>query len=120
MKNKKRVLIVLLILIIIVAITLGVVLVLGGKRAKEIADFQDKIESYACDLAEKENYTQEICENFPNVCNIHYEELIRFEYIKANEENPMNHREIVLDTKSYVKVEWKNDKAVCTYIHKEE
>lgn len=120
MKNKKRVLIILMILIIILSITLGVVLVFGGKRAKEIADFQEKIENLACDLAKNENYTQEICENFPNVCNIHYEDLIRLEYIKANDKNPMNHREVVLDTKSYVKVEWKNEKVECTYIHKEE
>lgn len=120
MKNKKRVLIVLLILIIILASTLGVVLVLGGKRDQEIADFKEKVENYACELAKKENYTQEICENFPNVCNIYFEELIRLEYVKSNLENPMNHREVGLDKKSYVKVEWENDKVVCTYIHKED
>lgn len=120
MKNRKRVLIVLMILIIIIASALGVVLVFGGKRAKELADFKEKVENYACELAKKENYTQEICENFPNVCIIYYEELIRFEYVKSNLENPMNHREVALDKKSYVKVEWENDKAVCTYIHKED
>ncbi len=115
MKNKKRVLTILLILIVITAIILAIVLVCGGIKEKEIEKYHQTLEEAACKLANEENYTKEICEAYEYLCNVHTDKLIARDYIKSNLINPLTGKKASEDTKSYVKVVWKDSKVNCTY-----
>lgn len=115
MKNKKRVLTILLILISIVTIILAIVLIFGGIREKEIEKYYQTLEDATCKLVKEENYTKEICEAYENLCNVHMDKLISREYISSNLINPLTGKKASEDTKSYVKVIWKDDKVYCTY-----
>lgn len=117
MKNKKRVLITLLVLMAIDASILAIVLILGGIKDKEINEFYDNLETKACELAKKENYTKELCQGFGYLCKVKYEKLISLDYIDENLKNPITNKSVSEDTKSYIQVTFKGDKIVCE--HKE-
>ena len=115
MKNKKRVLTILLVLIILIAVLLSIVLVFGGLREKEINKYHQTLEDAACKLAKKENYTEEICEAFGYLCEVHNDKLIAREFIKGNLVNPLTGKKASEDTNNYVKITWKDNKMKCTY-----
>lgn len=117
MKDKKRVLIILLILIVLITIILGIVLIFGGIRTKKITDYRERLESAACELATKENYTENICKAFPSLCIVHYDKLINSDYIDEDLKNPFNNKKVSEDTKSYIEITWQDNKMICT--HKE-
>ena len=116
MKDKKRVLTILLILIIFVAMILLNVNLFGGKKAKEVRDFQAKVETAACDLAKKEGYTKSLCDNFSYLCNINFEKLINNEMIDGDLINPLTGNKIKEDNKGFVNITWnENKEMICKY-----
>lgn len=115
MKNKKRILIILLILIVIVLVILGTVLALGGIKNNEFVEFKQDIENAACEYAENENFTKEICLGYENLCKVRYSTLINRKYLSADLVNPMTDKKISDDTTSYVQISWEDDKMICTY-----
>lgn len=117
MKNKKRVLTILLILIIAISTFLAIVLVFGGMKSKQLDEYHEKLENYACKLANDENYTEEICNGFEYLCKVKYEKLIDRGYINKDLKNPLTKKKISDDTSSYIQITWKDGKMICT--HKE-
>lgn len=117
MKNKKRVLVTLLVLIVVDASILAIVLVLGGLKDRKVNEFYENLETKACEMAQKERFTKELCESFDYLCKVKYEKLISLDYINANMKNPMTNKSVSEDTRSYIHVTFKDGKMVCE--HKE-
>ncbi len=117
MKDKKWLLSVLKLLIIVLTFFLGIILVFGGLKDKQVKKFEKVMETAACKLAEDEGYTESICRGFENLCQVHYEKLISRKYIDENLKNPLNHKKVKEDKNSYILVSWQDDKIKCT--HKE-
>lgn len=115
MKDKKRVLKVLAVLIIAIMAVLGIVLIFGSIKDKQVKDFYAEVEGNACKYAKDENLTKELCEAFNNLCKIRISTLINNEYIEESLQNPINKRNLKNDVNSYVQISWKNGKMICEY-----
>ena len=115
MKNKKRTLIILLVLIIVILIILGIVILFGGIRDREIKSFYKQIEETACDYAEGENLTEGLCDAYDNLCRVKYSTLISWGYLDENLENPLTHEKVSENTTNYVEITWEEDKMICTF-----
>lgn len=114
MKNKKRVLTILLVLICIILGILIIVTAVGGHYVKEQEKFKDILSKAACEFAEEENYTVELCNAYTSLCKVHYDKLIGKGKLDGNLKNPITKKRVSEDTKSYVEITWEKGKMICT------
>lgn len=115
MKNKKRTLIILLVLIIVLIVILGIVILFGGMKDREIKEFYQTIEEITCEYAEGENITEALCDGFSNLCHVKYDTLISWGYLDGNLENPKTGESVSEDDTSYVEITWEDNKMICTF-----
>ena len=115
MKDKKRViLIVLSLLILFVAITLVIILTLGGIAKKKENEYHHALETAAYKYARDYNITADIISAFPDKAIINLKTLVDLEYVKkslTNEVKKIN----VYDDNGYVLISWTNNQMICIY-----
>lgn len=94
---------------------LGLVLILGGIKSKQLTKYKNTVNEAACTYAVDDNLTEALCSGFEKLCKVYFDKLIDREYLDADIINPITKEKVKNNTSDYVQITWENDRMMCNY-----